>query len=524
MKRILINANHQDEVRVAIVEDGYLHDLDIESIYAKENKSNIYIGFVENVAPSLNAAFIDYGEEKRGFLPLDDFKKNYNLKKVPTNMKLTVQVQKDERGAKGAFLTANIGIPGRYLVFLPKSNNKVGISRKIQGQERARLKEVINKLEIPDNSGVIIRTACIDKSFDELNYDLDYLCRLWKTINKKIEKATKPTILFKESNVVIRTLRDYLNENIDELLIDNKVTFYEARNFVKSLMPEYIDKLKFYNSTNNLFNEFQIEEQIELAYKREVPLSSGGTIVIDHTEALTTIDVNSKHSTRSKNIRDTALKTNLEACVEISRQLKIRDIGGLVVIDFIDMSEVANRKKVENKLKALFSTDRARIQTSNISNLGLVELSRQRISTSLIDGQHITCPRCKGQGTIRDIESLAISIIRILTEKSALPDVDDIIITAESEIVNFLQNDQRSNISKIETLNNVNIFITPENGICSSEYTITTNPQNNSNKANQLNIDPKRKNSHVGPKSRKFKRNNSFQKQGLFSKITSYFK
>ncbi|HLE09933.1 MAG: hypothetical protein A2504_02950 [Bdellovibrionales bacterium RIFOXYD12_FULL_39_22] len=480
MKHILINATQQEEIRVAMVNDNYLVDFQMESRYNEDNKSNIYIGIIENIAHALNAAFVDYGKDKRGFIPLDDIRRIYPNEKVRPHQKLVIQIQKDERGTKGAYLTTNIGLPGKYLVFMPISNNKIGISRKIQGEERSRLKEITEQLDVPEGSGLIVRTSCIDRNLDILKNDLTYLKNLWSTIQEQIEATNRPKLIFKESNVVIRALRDYLQDDIDAVLVDNKQTFHEARHFVKSTMPHYVDKIKLYEDNEGIFTVYKIEEQIESAFKREVALKSGGAIVIDHTEAMTTIDINSKHSHQGRNIEDTALKTNLEAGYEIIRQIKIRDIGGLIVIDFIDMQDGNHNRKVQQLIRDLSKDDRARIQISNISPFGLMEISRQRLGTSLAESSHTTCPRCNGQGYIRDLESLAISILRVVAQKATARDEEVIRVEAPIEVASFILNDLRDNLLQIENLNDVKVIIVPVLKLQSPDYTISTSLLNDS--------------------------------------------
>ncbi len=472
MNHILINAAQKEEIRVAMVSNDYLVDFQMESLYNEDNKSNIYIGVIENIAHSLNAAFVDYGKDKRGFIPLDDIRRIYPNEKFKPHQKLVIQVQKDERGTKGAYLTTNIGLPGKYLVFMPISNNKIGISRKIQGEERARLKVITEQLDVPDGCGLIVRTSCIDRNLDLLKNDLEYLKNLWGTIQQQIESTNRPKLIFKESNVVIRALRDYLQDDISAVLIDNKQTYHEARNFIKNTMPQYIDKIQLYESTVGIFTHFKIEEQIESAFTREVALPSGGAIVIDHTEALTTIDVNSKHSHQGRNIEDTALKTNLEACREIIRQIKIRDIGGLIVVDFIDMQDGSHNRKVQQLFKDLSKNDRARIQIGNISFFGLMEISRQRLGTSLAESSHTNCPRCNGQGYIRDVESLSLSILRIVAQRASLNKEETIQVEAPIEVASFLLNDLRENLLQIENINNISVVIIPTPKLQSPDYII----------------------------------------------------
>jgi len=435
MKRMLINATQPEELRVALVDGQKLYDFDIEVPSKEQKKSNIYKGIITHVEPSLEAAFVNYGAEKHGFLPFKEISPLYRHTQegvendgrkpvikdlIKEGQEIVVQIEKEERGNKGAALTTYISLAGTYLVLMPNNPKAGGISRRIEGETRNDLREVMAALEIPETMGLIIRTAGCGKNVEELQWDLNYLLQLWEAIERSASEQAAPFLVFQESNVIIRALRDHLRGNIDEILIDNEESFKLVQNFLKQVMPHVLPKAKLYrdavplfNRYQMLFNRYQIESQIEVAYGREVSLPSGGSIVIDHTEALTSIDINSARATKGSDIEETALNTNLEAADEIARQLRLRDLGGLFVIDFIDMLSSKNQKNVENHLRDALKIDRARIQTGRISRFGLLEMSRQRMRPSLGDSTQITCPRCKGQGSIRNVESVALSVLRL---------------------------------------------------------------------------------------------------------------
>ncbi len=433
MKRMLINATQPEELRVALVDGQKLYDFDIEVPSKEQKKSNIYKGIVTHVEPSLEAAFVNYGAEKHGFLPFKEISPLYrHLQEgvendgrrpaikdlIKEGQEIVVQIEKEERGNKGAALTTYISLAGTYLVLMPNNPKAGGISRRIEGETRSDLREVMAALEIPESMGLIVRTAGCGKNVEELQWDLNYLLQLWEAIERSASEHSAPFLVFQESNVIIRALRDHLRGNIDEILIDNEDAFKLVQNFLKQVMPHFLPKAKLYQDAVPLFNRYQIESQIEVAYGREVSLPSGGSLVIDHTEALTSIDINSARATKGSDIEETALNTNLEAADEIARQLRLRDLGGLFVIDFIDMMSNKNQKTVENHLRDALKIDRARIQTSRISRFGLLEMSRQRMRPSLGDSTQLPCPRCKGQGTIRNVESVALSVLRILEEEA----------------------------------------------------------------------------------------------------------
>ncbi len=428
MKRMLINASQPEEVRVALVDGQKLYDLDIENVGREQKKASIYKAKITRVEPSLEAAFVDYGAERHGFLPLKEISRQYFQKKpangarlviqelVSEGQELIVQVDKEERGNKGAALTTFISLAGRYMVLMPNNPRAGGISRRIEGDDRSELREAMSGLEIPDGMGVIIRTAGIGRSSEELQWDLNYLVQLWESVYKAGEEEKAPSLLLQESNVIIRAIRDYLREDIDQVMIDSPDAHQHALDFVSHIMPQYKNRIKLYEDSIPMFNRFQIESQIETAFQREVRLPSGGSIVIDPTEAMVSIDINSARATRGSDIEETATQTNLEAADEIARQLRLRDMGGLIVIDFIDMLAARNQRAVENRMRDALNIDRARVQVGRISRFGLLEMSRQRLRPSLGETSGIVCPRCSGQGTIRDTKSLALAILRLLEE------------------------------------------------------------------------------------------------------------
>ncbi len=487
MKRMLINATQSEELRVALVDGQKLYDFDIEVPSKEQKKSNIYKGIVTHVEPSLEAAFINYGAEKHGFLPFKEISPLYrNLQDgvendgrrpaikdlIKEGQEIVVQIEKEERGNKGAALTTYISLAGTYLVLMPNNPKAGGISRRIEGDTRSDLREVMAALEIPESMGLIVRTAGCGKNVEELQWDLNYLLQLWEVIERSAGEQSAPFLVFQESNVIIRALRDHLRGNIDEILIDNEDSFIQVQNFLKQVMPHFLPKAKLYQDAVPLFNRYQIESQIEVAYGREVSLPSGGSIVIDHTEALTSIDINSARATKGSDIEETALNTNLEAADEIARQLRLRDLGGLFVIDFIDMMSNKNQKTVENHLRDALKIDRARIQTSRISRFGLLEMSRQRMRPSLGDSTQLPCPRCKGQGSIRNVESVALSVLRILEEEAMKKGTEKVIAHLPIECATFLLNEKRSAIEQIENRLKVGIVILPSKHLETPAYDI----------------------------------------------------
>ena len=484
MKRMLFNATQPEELRVALVDGQKLFNLDIETTQRTQKKANIYKARITRIEPSLEAAFVNYGAERHGFLPLKEISRQYFKKSVERGkrpsiaeqlhegMELVVQVDKEERGNKGAALTTFISLPGRYLVLMPNNPRAGGISRRIEGEERSELKESMSQLEVPENMGLIIRTAGIGKSSEELQLDLDYLLHLWSAIDEASAERKAPFLIYQESNIVIRAIRDYLRSDIAEIIIDDKKTYNEAYDFMQRVMPQHLHKVKLYNEKIPLFSRYQIESQIETAFQREVTLPSGGAIVIDHTEALISIDINSARATKGGDIEETALNTNLEAADEIARQLRLRDLGGLVVIDFIDMSPAKNQRAVENRMKEALKLDRARVQVGRISRFGLLEMSRQRLKPSLGESSQITCPRCSGHGTIRGIDSLGLSVLRIIEEESMKENTGRILAQLPVNMATFLLNDKRDIISEIEHRQKVTVTLIPNESLVTPHYRI----------------------------------------------------
>ena len=487
MKRMLINATQAEELRVALVDGQKLYDFDIEIPSKEQKKSNIYRGIITRVEPSLEAAFINYGAEKHGFLPFKEISPLYRQIQegadtegrrpaikdmIKEGQEILVQIEKEERGNKGAALTTYISLAGTYLVLMPNNPKAGGISRRIEGETRSDLREVMASLDIPESMGLIVRTAGCGKNAEELQWDLNYLLQLWEAIERSSNEQKAPFLVFQESNVIIRALRDHLRGNIDEILIDNEDSFNLVQDFLKQVMPHFLPKAKLYQDAVPLFNRYQIESQIEVAYGREVSLPSGGSIVIDHTEALTSIDINSARATKGSDIEETALNTNLEAADEIARQLRLRDLGGLFVIDFIDMLSNKNQRAVENHLRDALKIDRARIQTSRISRFGLLEMSRQRMRPSLGESTQLPCPRCKGQGTIRNVESVALSVLRILEEEAMKKGTEKVIAHLPIECATFLLNEKRHTIEQIETRLKVGIIILPSKHLETPAYDI----------------------------------------------------
>ena len=469
---MLINATHPEELRVALVDGQRMYDLDIESGAREQKKANIYRGRITRVEPSLEAAFVDYGSERHGFLPLKEISREYfkdpslsgrsSIRElVKEGQEIVVQVDKEERGNKGAALTTFISLAGRYLVLMPNNPRAGGISRRIEGEERSQLREVMNQLTVPAESGVIVRTAGIGRSAEEIQWDLDYLQQLWESITTASDKQAAPFLIYQESNVIIRAMRDYLRQDIGEVLIDEPKIHQDVLSFVQQVMPSYENKIKFYDQETPLFNRFQIESQIETAFQREVTLPSGGAIVIDPTEALVSIDINSARATKGSDIEETALNTNLEAAEEIARQLRLRDMGGLVVIDFIDMGPMRNQRAVENKLRDSLKLDRARVQVGRISRFGLMEMSRQRLRPSLGETSGIVCPRCSGQGSIRDVASLALSIIRLINEEASKDRSAEIRVVLPVNMATYLLNEKRAEILEVEKTAGVRVVIIP---------------------------------------------------------------
>ncbi|WP_226661242.1 ribonuclease E [Microbulbifer aggregans] len=474
MKRMLINATQPEELRVALVDGQWLYDLDIENRTREQKKANIYKGKITRVEPSLEAAFVDYGAERHGFLPLKEISREYFLKQpkeiegrikikdvVKEGMEVIVQVDKEERGNKGAALTTFISLAGRYLVLMPNNPRAGGISRRIEGDERSELRDALSSVEVPSGMGIIVRTAGVGRSGEELQWDLNYLLQLWTAIKTEADDSKAPHFLFQESNVIIRAIRDYMRDDIGEVIVDDQGAYQLAAEFARQVMPNYANKVKYYEDAIPLFNRYQIESQIETAFEREVKLPSGGSIVIDVTEALISIDINSSRATKGGDIEETARTINLEAADEIARQLRLRDMGGLVVIDFIDMQSKSNQREVEKRMEKALGMDRARVQVGRISRFGLLEMSRQRLRPSLGETTFRVCPRCSGQGTIRGTKSLALSILRLVEEEAKKERSAEIRAITPVNVATYLLNEKRGAISNIESRNKTRVVIVP---------------------------------------------------------------
>ena len=474
MKKMLINATQPEEIRVALVDGQRLYDLDIENRARGSTKANVYKAKITRVEPSLEAAFVDFGADRHGFLPLKEIAHQYYRSTAPegegkTRIKdvlkegteVIVQVDKEERGTKGAALTTYISLAGRYMVLMPNNPKAGGISRRIEGDDRNELRDALAQLAIPDGMGVIIRTAGVGRSPEELQWDLDYLLQLWGSIASASDENKAPVLLYQESDVIIRTIRDYLRDDVDQVLIDDRAAWQQAHDFVSMVMPKYSQRIRQYEDAIPLFNRFQVEGQIETAFQREVRLPSGGSIVIDPTEALVSIDINSARATKGSDIEQTALQTNLEAADEVARQLRLRDMGGLVVIDFIDMSSSKNQRAVENRIRDALEIDRARVQVGRISRFGLLEMSRQRLRPSLGEISAMVCPRCTGQGTIRDTKSLALAILRLLQEEAGKERTGEVRAVVPVDVAAFLLNEKRSAVNDIESSTGVRVLIIP---------------------------------------------------------------
>jgi ribonuclease E len=484
MKRMLINATQAEELRVAIVDGQTLYDIDIEQPSKEQKKSNIYKGRITRLEPSLEAAFVEYGGERHGFLPLKEISRDYFQAGVDANkatirellregQEVVVQIDKDERGTKGAALTTFISLAGRYMVLMPNSPTAGGVSRRIEGDDRAALKEAMDRLAIPDDMGVIIRTAGVGRDAEELQWDLDYLLSVWKAIAEAALTKPAPFLIYQESRLIIRALRDYMRADVGEILVDTPEMYAEAQEFVQQVMPHNLRKLKPYTDDTPLFNRFQIESQIENAYERNVRLPSGGALVIDQTEALTAIDVNSARATKGGDIEETAFNTNLEAAEEVARQMRLRDLGGLVVIDFIDMSSNKHQRDVENRLQNALKFDRARVQLGRISKFGLMEMSRQRLRPSLGESSQLICPRCEGHGRMRSIESLSLSILRVAEEHAMKENTGQVLVQVPVEIANYLLNEKRRALSEIEQRHDAPIVIVADDQLETPHYEVT---------------------------------------------------
>jgi ribonuclease E len=472
MKRMLINATQPEELRVAIAEGQHLFDLDIEVPSQEQKKSNVYKGKITRVEPSLEACFVEFGSTRHGFLPLKEICESLYSKEaakkggkiairdaVREGQEIIVQVEKEERGNKGAALTTYISLAGRYLVLMPTNPTAGGVSRRITGNDRDHLREQLQKVTTPDNVGIIVRTAGVGRDADELQWDLDYLLQLWSAIEQAAANRAAPFLIYQESNLFIRALRDHLRNDIGEILIDNETVYNDAREFMQQVMPHNLSKLKLYSDQVPLFNRYQIESQIESAFARTVHLPSGGAVVFDHTEALLSIDINSARATKGSDIEETAYNTNMESADEIARQLRLRDLGGLIVIDFIDMTGRKHQREVEESLRRAMQIDKARVQIGRISRFGLLEMSRQRLRPSLGESSQETCPRCEGHGTIRSVESLALSILRLVEEEVMKDFTGQLIVQAPTEVINFLHNEKRAALAEVESRHRVPIVM-----------------------------------------------------------------
>lgn len=497
MKRMLVNATQEEELRVAMVDGQRLFDLDIESQSREQKKANIYKGRITRIEPSLDAAFIEYGADRHGFLPLKEVSPEYfvnepgpdgrvNIRDViREGQDIVVQVEKEERGTKGAALTTFISLAGRFIVLMPNNPRSGGVSRRISDADRDEMREALNDVEVPEGMGVIVRTAGVGRSPEELKWDMDYLLGIWEAIKKAAVSRPAPFLIFQDSNAIIRALRDHLANDVGEILIDDEAAYEEARQFVERAMPQNLRKLRHYSDPVPLFTRYQIESQIESAFSHTVELPSGGSIVIDHTEALVSIDINSARATKGSDIEATAYATNLEAAEEIARQLRLRDLGGLIVIDFIDMGPQRNQRDVENRLRDAVHMDRARVQIGKISRFGLLEMSRQRLRPSLGESAHQTCPRCSGMGNIRSVESLALAVLRLIGEETRKDRTSKVIAQLPIDVANYLLNEKREWIRTIEARDNLQIVLVANPELQTPNYTLrrvrddqTTLPEN----------------------------------------------
>jgi len=486
MKRMLINATQPEELRVALVDGQKIYDLDIEVPARGQKKSNVYKGKITRVEPSLEAAFVDYGAERHGFLPLKEVARIYfrdgagegggrvTIKEaLREGQEVIVQVEKEERGNKGAALTTFISLAGRYLVLMPNNPRAGGVSRRIEGEDRNIVRDAMSELDYPPDMGLIVRTAGVGRNAEELQWDLDYLLHLWSSIETAAGERPAPFLVYQESNVIIRALRDHLRGDIGEILIDDAQVFQRAQEFMTQVMPQNLNKLKRYDDPVPLFSRYQIETQIESAFQREVTLPSGGAIVIDHTEALVSIDINSARATKGSDIEETALHTNLEAADEIARQLRLRDMGGLIVIDFIDMQPTKHQREVENRLRDALRVDRARVQVGRISRFGLLEMSRQRLRPSLGESSQIVCPRCRGQGSVRGVESLALSILRLIQEEVMKEKTGRVIARVPVDVGTYLLNEKRELLFNLEQRHRIGVTLIPSPNLETPHYDIT---------------------------------------------------
>jgi ribonuclease E len=498
MKRMLVNATQREELRVAMVDGQKLYDLDIEVPSREQRKANIYKGRITRIEPSLEAAFVDYGVQRHGFLPLKEISSEYFLRQLEPGERLqikdvlkegqeiVVQVDKEERGTKGAALTTYMSLAGRFIVLMPNNPRAGGVSRRITGEDRDIVRDSLEQLAPPEHMGCIVRTAGVGRSTEELRWDLDYLLKVWEAIKAVVVTRPAPFLIYQEGNAIVRALRDNFSNDIGEVLIDNHDVYRDAAEFMERVLPQSLRKLKLYEDpTVPLFTRFQIESQIESAFGHSVSLPSGGSIVIDHTEALTAIDINSARSTKGEDIEETALNTNLEAAEEIARQLRIRDLGGLIVIDFIDMGPHRNQRDVENRLREAVRQDRARIQIGKISRFGLLELSRQRLRPSLEESTQLTCPRCSGNGVVRSVESLALAVLRVVGEEARKERTAKVIAQLPIDVANYVLNEKRDSIQGIQDNNRVTIVLVGDRSLETPNYIIrrvrddeTQNPEN----------------------------------------------
>ena len=485
MKRILINATQQEELRVAMVDGQKLYNLDIEYASGSQNKNNIYKGKITRIEPSLDSVFVDFGSDKNGFLPFREISREYyltepipgekhNIKNLfEEGQEIVVQVVKEERGTKGAALTTYLSLAGRFMVFKPNNSKGGGISRKITGRERLDTFEVLDQLDAPDGSSVIVRTAGVGRPLIELQWDLNYLVGIWDSIKKLALDAKAPALIFKENSLIARSMRDHLEDDIGEIIIDDEDTYENSKKYIKQVSPKNLKKLKHYSKATPLFTRFQIENQIESAYSNQVRLPSGGTVVIDYTEALISIDINSGRATKESDIESTALQTNLEAAEEIARQCRLRDMGGLIVIDFIDMRQYKNQKAIENAMRTAVRKDRARVSVGGISRFGLMEMSRQRLRPSLDDSAYKICPHCNGIGKVRSTESLALSVLRLVGEEARKEKTKSVIANIPPDAANYLHNEKREWINEIEEREKIDIVLTADPELSSVNFTIT---------------------------------------------------
>ncbi|MGH8309179.1 MAG: Rne/Rng family ribonuclease, partial [Steroidobacteraceae bacterium] len=484
MKRMLVNATQQEELRVALVDGQKLYDLSIDLPSREQKKANVYKGKISRVEPSLEACFVDYGAQRHGFLPLKEISRDFfrqqpqggrmNIRELLTEgQEVIVQVEKEERGTKGAALTTFVSLAGRFLVLMPNNPRAGGVSRRIEGEDRDQMREVMSQLQVPEGMGAIVRTAGVGRSVEELQWDLDNLRQQWDQIASASKDRPAPFLVYRESDAVTRAMRDYLSDDVGELLVDDQAAFQKCEEYMQRFMPaEAQRRLKLYTDDIALFTRFQIESQIESAYAHKVQLPSGGSIVIDYTEALVSIDINSARATRGSDIETTALNTNLEAADEIARQLRIRDIGGLIVIDFIDMESPKNQRDVEDRLRDAVRMDRARIQIGRLSRFGLLEMSRQRLRPSLGESSHITCPRCVGIGTIRSVESMALAILRLIGEELRKDRTSRVVAQVPVEVATYLINEKREWLRTLEDKSDVDLVIVPNPNIQTPEYAI----------------------------------------------------